>query len=416
MKRVALRILKTAFARPVLNTIVAVGMSFVTPTVADAQGPVASATPPQSASGDSIAGCVESLPKGAQRPGLVETFPLRGTSGWAATLSLTIRHGKGERVLPSGLELDRAAEAKKMLQKAGFGIPDQAGVAAAHVWTEPETAANKESAVAVTHVELPLLVLPPKPGRNLMELPPLPVAVARANGEVATLCTQPHRIGVEDPIANVPQAEPKPNPLPRPQREEWTALKKALLWGGLGLFAGALLAYFGYRQVTKPKPAAPPPPPRPPWEVALEKLDEVRYAGLLETKRDAEYFDRVSDAVRGYLGARFGFDGLESTSDEILAALKKHAGGFVHGDAPSELQTAFAPTPGIALSEVRQFLGECDLVKFANLKPAADQCAAALTAGERIVRSTMPVASGTGTGSGAPPRASRSPSAMGGDS
>jgi hypothetical protein len=335
------------------------------------------------ASGD-IRGCVESVPKGGQKPVISETFPLRGTSGWAATLAITVRHGKGEHVLPAGLDLSAAVEAKKYLKSAGFVIPDQDGGAAAHLWTEPEV---KDRGYSVTHLDLPLVVLPEKPGRNAMELPPLPVAVQRANGEVATVCTHPHLMGVEDPTANTPQAEPKQNPPARPQREEWTALKKALLWGSLGLLAGALLAYFTYRQLTKPKPVPPPPPPRPPWEVALERLDEVRHAGLLEAGRHAEYFDRVSDAVRGYLGARFGFDGLESTSDEILTALKKQAGGFVRIDTGSDLN---APAPGIPLDDVRHFLAECDLVKFANLTPSPDQCAAALTSGEHIVRSTMP--------------------------
>lgn len=372
-------------------------LAALVPAVAGAQGPAADAAaadPAAPATGttgtatdagsESITGCVESIPKGAQRPIVSETFPLRGTSGWAATLAITVRHGKGERVLPSGLDLSAAVEAKKYLKKAGFAIPDQDGGAAAHLWTDPE---NKEASLSVTHLELPLVVLPEKPGRNVMELPPLPVAVARANGEIATVCTHPHTIRVEDPIANVPQADPKLNPPPRPQREEWTAMKKAVLWGGLGLVVGALLAYFLYRHLTKPKPPAPPPPPRPPWEVALEKLDEVRHAGLLETERDAEYFDRVSDAVRGYLGARFGFDGLESTSDEILSALKRQAGGFVRLDGAG---APGMPAPGIPLDEVRQFLGECDLVKFANLKPTSAQCAAALGAGEHIVRSTMP--------------------------
>ena len=37
--------------------------------------------------------------------------------------------------------------------------------------------------------------------------------------------------------------------------------------------------------------------------------------------RFAEHFDRVSDIVRKYLGLRFGFDGLESTTREALAVL-----------------------------------------------------------------------------------------------
>ena len=354
------------------------------PTATPSAAPLASVTGGDASAGD-IGGCVESIPKGANKPIVSETFPLRGTSGWAATLAITVRHGKGERVLPAGLDLSAAVEAKKVLQKSGFAIPDQGSGAAAQLWTEPE---NKDSAYAITHLDLPLVLLPDKPGRNAMELPAVPVAVARANGEVATVCTHPHLVTVEDPIASTPQALPRLNPPPRPQREEWTALKKALLWGGLGLVAGALLAYLGYRQLTKPKPPVPPPPPRPPWEIALARLDEVRHAGLLDARRDAEYFDRVSDAVRGYLGARFGFDGLESTSDEIIIALKKQAGGFVRLETGDERPGA--PAPGVPLDVIRRFLGDCDLVKFANLKPSPDQCASALTSGEHIVRATMP--------------------------
>ncbi|MBX3191316.1 MAG: hypothetical protein KF819_30240 [Labilithrix sp.] len=368
---------------------VAVAAAFV--SSAAAQAPSTSPASPDDAGdagvGAEIGGCVESIPKGAARPFVNETFPARGTSGWAATLSITVVHGKGERVLPAGLDLGAAAEAKKYLQKAGFVIPDQDGGAAAHISTEPD---DKSRSQATTHLELPLVVLPPEPGRSVLTLPPLPVAIARANGEIATVCTHPHTIVVEDPIANVPQAEPKPNPEPRPQREEWTALKKAVLYGGLGLVVGALLAYLGYKWWNKPKPPVPPPPPRPPWEVALEQLDEVRHAGLLDAKRHTEYFDRVSDAVRGYLGARFGFDGLESTSDEILTALEKQAAGFVRLDTGSEIA---APAPGVPLEEVRRFLAECDLVKFANLKPSPEQCATALIVGEHIVRATMPFAS-----------------------
>jgi hypothetical protein len=381
MKRIAAAVIVLGFAGA--GIFPAIARAQLTGVDAGAATATATATADGGVGAD-VGGCVESIPKGAQKPVISETFPLRGTSGWAATLAITVRHGRGERVLPAGLDLSSAVEAHKYLKKAGFAIPDQDGGAAAHLWTEPE---DPQRSYSVTHLELPLVVLPEKPGRNMMELPPLPVAVARANGEVATVCTHPHTIGVEDPTANTPQAEPKKNPPPRPQREEWTALKKALLWGGLGLVVGALLAYFGYRHFTKPKPPEPPPPPRPPWEVALEKLDEVRHAGLLDAHRDAEYFDRVSDAVRGYLGARFGFDGLESTSDEILAALKRQAGGFVRLDTASELN---APAPGIPLDEVRHFLAECDLVKFANLKPSPEQCASALTSGEHIVRSTMP--------------------------
>ena len=307
----------------------------------------------------------------SQRPLIVDAFPTRGLSGYAAILQVRIEHGKGESVLPRGLELQSAADAAKELKKAGFVIPDQDGGSAARL--EASTAAASQADRAITTLYLPLLVLPADPGRHTLTLPPLPISVARANGEIATVCTSPHSIVVEDPIASTPNAEPKPNPPARPQREEWTALKRGLEWAGGGALAGAVLAYILYRIAKRPKPVPPPPPPRPPWEIALEQLDEVRHAGLLETARLSEFFDRVNDAVRMYLGGRFGFDGLESTSDEIMGAMSK-VSHF-----------------GLALPEVKIVLDECDLVKFADLTPTNDDCLRALAQGEKIVRATMPL-------------------------
>ena len=353
-----------------------------TPAIAQGPAPVDAGA----GAGESAYGCVESVPKGATRPTLTDTFPTRGTSGYAATLSVTVKHGKGEKVLPSGLDLSGATEAKKVLQQAGFRVPVQDGGAGAQVWTEPDDPAKSE---AITHLEIPLVLLPEKAGRNGMVVPPLPVAVARANGEIATVCTHAHPIVVEDPIANVPEAMPHGNPPGIVQREEWTALKKALGWIAVGAVVGAILAYVFYRRAKQPKPVPPPPPPRPPWEVALEDLDEVRHAGLLEMERYSEYFDRTSDALRRYLGARFGFDGLESTTDEILAALRKHGAGFVRFET-GDLGGFDRPQPGIAYDRIARFLRDCDLVKFANMTPTAEQCATSITTGESIVRGTMP--------------------------
>jgi hypothetical protein len=374
-----------------------VGLLFVlVPLRALAQGPADAGT-------SDTYGCVESVPSGAQKPVVSDSFPTRGTSGWAASLSITVRHGKGEKVLPSGLDLSSAVEAKKLLKQQGFTVPDQDGGAGAHVWSDAD---DPQKSFATTHLELPLVLLPESPGRNGMVLPPLPVAVARANGEIATVCTHAHSITVEDPIANTPNAMPKLNPPGLPQREEWSSLKRALGWVTVGLLVGALLAYLVWRKLSQPKPVPPPPPPRPPWEVALEELDEVRYAGLLEVHRFSEYFDRTSDALRRYLGARFGFDGLESTTDEILAALKKQGGGFIRFDPEKGQATSpplLGPAPGVSFQRVVSFLRECDLVKFANLTPTPEQCEKSLTTGEAIVRETMPMAFGSSAPPEAPP-------------
>ena len=335
------------------------------PARADGAGPTDAGAAPA----ESVTGCVESIPSGGQRPSLVESFPDRGLSGYAATLKVTIEHGKGETVLPNGLSLQSGGDAARAIKDASFVIPDQDGGAGARITTEGDSAKADR---ARTTLELPVVPLPAEPGRHLLVLPPVPVAVARANGEIATACTKPHRIIVEDPIASVNDAKPKPNPDPRVQREEWTSLKKGLIWATGGVVVGALLAFAVYKFLTRPKPVPPPPPPRPPWDVALERLDETRHAGLLEVGRFGEYFDRVSDAMRTYLGALYGFEGLESTTDEAIACLKR------------------SPVQGIPLPEVISFLQECDLVKFANFTPALSDCSKVLETGEQIVRRTMP--------------------------
>jgi hypothetical protein len=344
-------------------------------------------------------GCVESIPSSGARPRISDNFPARGTSGYAATLRVLIEHGRGESVLPNGLSLQSAGDAAKALKSAGFVVPDQDGGAPARLSVMPPgpdakgtPAPNPDRVTSL--LEFPLVPLPDKAGRQTLTLPPVPVAVARASGEIATLCTKPHVIIVEDPTASTPEAKPKANPPPRVQREEWTSLKRALIYGAAGLVLGAILAYFIRRYLRRPRPVPPPPPPRPPWEVALERLDEVRHAGLLEVQRYSEYFDRVSDAVRSYLGARYDFDGLESTSDEILAALRR----------------ARIASPALPYEVISVFLGDCDLVKFARATPTPEDCARALAAGETIVRATMP-RSGPGGPFTAPPPPPSAPAA-----
>jgi len=272
-------------------------------------------------------------------------------------------------VLPRGLELRGESDAAKALKGAGFALPDQDAGSGARMTTRD---LEGKSGRRETTLDLPLVVLPSEPGRHTLTLPALPIVVARASGDVVTMCTTTHTIVVDDPIASTPDAKPHPNPPPRSQREEWLALERALAWAALGVAVGAVVMWMAYRWSKRPKPVPPPPPPRVPWEIAFERLDEVRHAGLLETARYAEFFDRVNDAVREYLGARFGFDGLESTTDETMAALRR------------------VPSFGVPMPELAGFLQQCDLVKFADLTPTHAECERALLEAERVVRTTMP--------------------------
>jgi hypothetical protein len=345
--------------------------------VIPAAPPASAGVPAPSGEAESSPTCKETFPAGSTRPKMTERFPDRGKSGYALVLDVTVEHGKGESILPGGIVSESSSEASHALEASGFYLPDVKGPSAPKL--ETKVAGDR----ATSHLTIPLVALPNKPGRATLTLPPLPVAMARASGEVRTLCTIPHRVLLEDPIANTPAARPKGNPKPLRQLEEWVAAKYATFGALAALLLAALVAWLVSLWRRMPRPVPPPPPPRPPWDVALEELFDVRVAQLVEQGRFAEHFDRVSDAVRRYLGARYGFDGLETTTREAMSALRRVSPRIV------------------VLSEVDAFLQNADLVKFAKLTPTEGECHAALGGAEAIVRRTMPAPEPLSFGPGA---------------
>jgi len=309
--------------------------------------------------------CVERIPSGKGRPQFSEKIASRAVSGHALTLQVVVEHGKGETVLPTGFRLLSDSPQAKALEREGFALPDPEGAAG------PKLERTEQGERATTQVRISVVPLPAKPGRHELLLPPLPIAISRASGELITVCTAPHRVTVEDPIANTPNPSPRGNPAARRQLEIWTTAKHVTLAVLIALVVGALAALLISRWLRRPKKLPPPPPPRPPWDVALEALHDIRHAGLTREGRFAEVFDRVSDVLRRYLGDRYGYDGLESTTREALGALRQ-------------------VTPPIEdLGGIETFMRDADLVKFARLTPSEGECLDLLARAESIVTRTI---------------------------
>ncbi len=152
-----------------------------------------------------------------------------------------------------------------------------------------------------------------------------------------------------------------------------------LLWAlGLAL-ALAALAYAAYRGLMRRRRRPPAPAPLAPLDIRiLAALEALRKEGLPAQGRAREFYFRLSEIARAYLGERYGFEALECTSAELLEAVHK-------------LKARALPT-----DELRRFVAEADLVKFAKAPAPAAQCDQALHFVEQLVRRTVAPATEAG--------------------
>lgn len=207
-------------------------------------------------------------------------------------------------------------------------------------------------------------------------LGPIEARITADDGELISLSTDAKTIEVHSVLANEPDPALKPPTDPVSVEQDDYRLLIAL--GALGALAlGALLAWLlirWWQRRDRPEPEPPPPPP--PWETALAELrahQRQREAAIAEGRTE-QWVDAVSDSIRGYLGRRFGFHGLESTTDEIAERL------------------AATKSLTIAPQEAIGFLGQCDLVKFAKASLADEASHALIEEAFALVDRTRPKA------------------------
>lgn len=138
---------------------------------------------------------------------------------------------------------------------------------------------------------------------------------------------------------------------------------------GLVLLLLAVGIWFARRQRI-----APPPPTTvavPPHIKALRELQRLRTAARREEAEIDAFYVATSDVLRRYLEERFGLHAPERTTEEFL--LEVEAGG---------------PLSVAQCRELRRFLDQCDLVKFAAQRPDESVHLATLGAAERLVEET----------------------------
>jgi hypothetical protein len=202
-------------------------------------------------------------------------------------------------------------------------------------------------------------------------LPGVELTYIGATGAVLTVRSEPITVQVRSLLANEPDPALKDNVGPIAVYE-----RNRYLVGGLAALAavavGMLIGVAVLRRVRARAAIRPAPPPRPAHEVALERLDRLASGGFAEDADYRPFTFAMSEIVREYLGARFGFESLELTTEELVTELRRRAGRE------------------LIFGEVEGWLSGCDLVKFAKLSPSAAEARGAFELALRIVAATRP--------------------------
>ena len=120
----------------------------------------------------------------------------------------------------------------------------------------------------------------------------------------------------------------------------------------IGIFVVVLvLALWIFRRGKKAKPA-PALPLKSAYDTAWEQLEALKAKDLIAQGKIKEYHIEISDIIRHYLENNFKLNAPEMTTEEFLNSLREGA----------RLETGHKDL-------LREFLGYCDLVKFAKYTP-----------------------------------------------
>jgi hypothetical protein len=197
-----------------------------------------------------------------------------------------------------------------------------------------------------------------------LEVPALNIEAVKASGEKDVLTSEPIKVvvqsvltGNEDTLKDLkPQAELEPDYKP------FLFLLAAL----------ASAVYLVYRLVRflKNRKNAPVPKPeriRSAEEVAREAIERLLARKLVEQGQFKQFYLELSEIIKRFLGSKLGVHSLERTTEEFTRDLRA------------------VSVPSAQYRMIREFLEDCDLVKFAKYRPGAEEVEQIITRSRSMI-------------------------------
>jgi len=99
----------------------------------------------------------------------------------------------------------------------------------------------------------------------------------------------------------------------------------------------------------------------PPFEMAVQQLEQLDKKLLWQNNKTKEYYSELTDILRNYIEKEFKVPAMESTTGELISALKKFK------------NESGIDIPKKTILKLKDLLKEADLVKFAKSKPYAEE-------------------------------------------
>jgi hypothetical protein len=109
----------------------------------------------------------------------------------------------------------------------------------------------------------------------------------------------------------------------------------------------------------------------PAHELAFQQLDNLLADQLIEKGQIKEFYIRISDILRRYIENRFSLCAPERTTEEFLLELRQSS---LLADSHKRL--------------LKEFLNQCDLVKFAKFLPAVDETHKTVDVSKQFIEET----------------------------